>query len=169
MFVIILFCVVIGLVLYFKMNEGKKEEGKKQEGEIEREEELPYAKRDILTRYEYWFFAKLKEKCDAKVLIVCPKIRMEDLLIVTAKENAYSWRNRVKSRHVDFVLCDKNMKVLAGIELDDKTHKTEKAKENDDFKDRVFKQIGVPLFRVSAEKGNIEEQIEEIIERFSVS
>ena len=49
------------------------------------------------------------------------------------------------------------------IELDDKSHETEKQKQIDKFKDEVFQKIGMPLIRIPAKRTyDPKEIIEEI-------
>lgn len=112
------------------------------------QQEYPYTKKLLLTKTEYYFYKELKEKCIESEYIICPKIRMEDFLNVTDKKNKMKYRGYIKSRHIDFILCDKNLYMIAGIELDDKTHNEEKAIKTDVFKDNVFKKINIPLYRI---------------------
>lgn len=110
--------------------------------------ELPYIRRDILTNAEHEFYILLKVVCNHMKLIVCPKVRMEDFLKVTDKIHERKYRGYIKSRHIDFIICDKDMKMIAGVELDDNSHNTSEAQKIDEFKNRVFKKINIPLFRV---------------------
>lgn len=125
----------------------------------------PYKKKFLLTKSEYAFFKALRQKCGNQFMI-CPKVRMEDFLSVTDNENRAKYRGYIKSRHVDFLLCDNELHMLAGIELDDASHNGVEAKKKDKFKDEVFKQIGVPLFRIKETKGNYEPQIDAMLSAF---
>lgn len=127
---------------------------------------LPYKRDTLLTSAEYAFFQVLKWKCDPHKYMICPKVRMEDFLIVTDKEHREKYRGYVKSRHIDFLLCDSDLHILAGIELDDSSHNGKEAKKTDQFKNDVFKQIGVPLFRIKAGRGTYEAQIDEMLSAF---
>ena len=132
---------------------------------------LPYRYRPILTKNEYPFWKALHKKMDKCGVIVCPKVRMEDFLSVTAKKNnsRLSFRGRIKSRHIDFILCDKNMNMLAGLELDDNSHKYSVSQiEGDKFKNAVFKAIDKPLYRITVSK-NYEEAIDELISKMKGS
>ena len=53
--------------------------------------------------------------------------------------------NKIKSKHVDFVLSDLNGKIILCIELDDSTHNI--SKKNDIFKDKLFNTMELPLLR----------------------
>ena len=86
---------------------------------------------------------------------VCPKVRMEDIVEVGRQfrtSKGYEFRrNRVKSRHVDFLLVDmRTQKCVAGVELDGSSHDTEAARINDQNKDKIFKAVNIPLFRIRA-------------------
>lgn len=149
----LLFIVIILLaayVVYTKFFE-KKREGVSADSceEPKQEQQYPYERKNLLTKTEYTFFKALKLFCDENQLLFCPKVRMEDFISVTDKQNNAKYRGYIKSRHIDFMLCDEQLHILCGIELDDKSHNTQKAQKTDDFKNKVFAQINIPLFRIS--------------------
>lgn len=106
-----------------------------------------YRRQNLLTKTEYIFYGVLKKKCDAADLLICPKVRLEDFIRVTARERM-KYRGYIKSRHVDFLICDSSLHILAAIELDDPSHDSEQAKQTDHFKNRLYAAIGLPLFRI---------------------
>lgn len=120
----------------------------------------PYEKKMLLTKAEYAFYKILKQKCDEHNLLICPKVRMEDFVSVTDKKQIMKYRGYIKSRHIDFMLCDKNLHIIAGIELDDNSHNSKDAIATDTFKDQVFKTIGIPLHRIKMSMGSYEKQID---------
>lgn len=126
--------------------------------------EYPYEKDFLLTKAEYAFYKALQPKCQEKNILICPKVRMEDFIKVTTKNDYMKYRGYIKSRHVDFLLCDINLHIIAGIELDDNSHNSEKAKSVDNFKDNVFKTIKLPLYRIKMSEGNYEQKIVKIIQ-----
>ena len=84
-------------------------------------------------------------------MVICCKVRLEDIVKVRdgipGKEE-FSLRNRIKSRHLDFVLCDQaTMTILLCIELDDRTHRQAERKERDAFVDTLLEGVGIPLMR----------------------
>lgn len=126
--------------------------------------DYPYEKKMLLTAAEYRFYKVLKEQCDRHRLLICPKVRMEDFLSVTDRRNRNRYRGFIKSRHIDFILCDRDLHMLAGVELDDASHNTPAAERTDAFKDHVFKKIGLPLYRVPAAPGQYTARIRKIID-----
>lgn len=131
---------------------------------------FPYRKKFILTKAEYSFWRILKEKCDQYNVIICPKVRMEDFIDVNEGDfrKRQSYRGRIKSRHIDFMLCDNKLNILAGIELDDNSHFQEENKEVDMFKNQVFNIIKIPLYRVVMKSGYYECQIEGILKEVGI-
>lgn len=79
---------------------------------------------------------------------ILSKVRVEDLIESSSK--GYSYRNRIKSSHIDFVLLDKNTyKIVSAIELDGASHNNHSAEQKDGFKDELFKKVNIPLHRIS--------------------
>lgn len=126
-------------------------------------EYLPYKKSQLLTKYEYYFYKMLLKKCMPINLLICPKVRLEDFIEVTDKQNTLKYRGKIKSRHIDFTICDFDMNILFCIELDDITHTYKKQIEADNFKNQLFNQIGIPLYRIDKKYGDIEKQIDNVI------
>lgn len=104
---------------------------------------------NILTKNEYSFYMKLRSKIN-KDLLVFPKVRMEDIVNVNKNfdnSNKTKHRNYIKSRHLDFVIADKNMRVLCAVELDDSSHFSKEAKITDKLKNDILKDAQIPLLR----------------------
>lgn len=124
-----------------------------------------YKKKNLLTKAEYSFWKVLYATCVEKELIICPKVRMEDFLSVvnTDKKEFMRYRGYIKSRHIDFLICDSALHIIAGIELDDNSHNNDKVKQVDEFKNRVFENTGLKLYRISMSEGRYQEQIEKVL------
>lgn len=116
----------------------------------------------LLTKPESAFYNILKYKCDLNSFTVCPKVRLEDFINVRNIREKQSYRGRIKSRHVDFLICDRYLNPLCGIELDDSSHNSWKAQKADNFKNELYSAIGLKLYRVST-GSNFEAKINFII------
>lgn len=122
---------------------------KKQSATTYKEPKIyPYAKKMLLTKTEYAFYKALRSETDEKQFLICPKVRLEDFIYVTDKDNRAKYRGYIKSRHVDFLICDNDLNILCGIELDDKSHNTRNAQAIDKFKNNIFEVIDIPLYRI---------------------
>ena len=135
----------------------------KTSNEEKRISEYPYKQKYLLTKTEYKFYKTLKPLCDQNQIIICPKVRLEDFIEVTTKDNKQKYRGYIKSRHIDFLLCDTNLYIKAAIELDDKSHNTTKAQETDELKNNIFKAINIPLYRINVIEQDYETKLKEII------
>ncbi len=122
-----------------------------------------YKSKMLLTKTEYKFFLTIRPICQQHNIIICPKVRMEDFIDTTAYGKEYNrYRNMIKSRHVDFLLTDINLRIVAAIELDDYTHNYARSREADAFKNNVYQAIRIPLFRIGVNE-NYQDAIIKII------
>lgn len=109
----------------------------------------PYKARHLLTKREYRFYILLREVADEYDCIICPKVGVKDLLSVTDKKQYMKYFHKIAQKHVDFVICDRDLYVLFAIELDDSTHETRDARKRDHLKDKAFAAAGIPLKRIT--------------------
>lgn len=108
----------------------------------------PYRARPILTKREYGFYLLLRRETDRRNLLICPKVGLKDLMEVSSRKNYMKYFAGISQKHVDFVICDRNLEVLFALELDDRSHDTPEAGKKDQFKDRAFRAAKIPLKRV---------------------
>lgn len=102
-----------------------------------------YQKRFLLTKNEWYEYKKLQQYADATELQICPKVRLLDIIEPRKGEKNYmSLLGKVQSKHVDFLICDKNLHVLGVLELDDNSHNRENRKERDLFVDEILESVG---------------------------
>lgn len=112
---------------------------------------LPYrSKRYFFSRSEQQFLSILHEKIDRNKYLIFPKVRLADFIEVTVKGKEYQgWWNKIRSKHVDSLVWDiAQNKITLAIELDGKSHNTEKMKIRDEFVEKLYKTVGVRLERV---------------------
>lgn len=117
------------------------------EGEQKKEKRSSYSdcyqSKFLFTRNEYFAHRKLKEIADKKGLVICPKVRMLDIVEPRKGEKDYKTLfYKIQAKHLDFVICDKGMKVLGVLELDDSSHDRQDRKERDSFIDEVLTSCG---------------------------
>ena len=106
----------------------------------------------FVNKSERAFFIILSQQLSYDYLLMA-KTRLEDVIGVqrTLRDPKLLWslRGRVKSRHVDFLICARDGKPLMAIELDGSSHGSANAANGDDLKDRIFRAAGLPFMRVS--------------------
>jgi len=112
-----------------------------------------YKRRDLLTKPELKFFIKLQEYAEEQSLLVFPKVRLADILKPDERQNRWQAAfNKIKSKHVDFVLCDKTtLEIKYIVELDDKSHERPDRKERDAFVDSIMAQCKYEIIHVKTD------------------
>lgn len=164
--IILIFIVIIiveGIIFSLANKLKKKQNDQTETTELDKlPQTLPYEKDMLLTKMEYAFYNILKSKCDEANMLICPKVRLEDFVKVTDKENINKWRGHIRSRHVDFLICDSKLKIVAAIELDDNSHNSKQAQKADEFKNNLFSSIGIPLYRIKT-NSSYSDEIDNVI------
>lgn len=95
------------------------------------------------------------------------KVRVADIanlkpgLAPSARQGAL---NRIAAKHFDFVVCRSgDLAVLCAVELNDKSHLSQRAQIRDDFLADVCRAIALPLLQIPAKQSyspqNLREQI----------
>ena len=107
-----------------------------------------YQARQLLTKREHQEYLKLKQYADARGWLICPKVRLWDLIEpkrgVAKKQTLI---NKIQSKHVDFVLVDQSMNVIGVLELDDKTHDRADRKDRDSFVRDALEGAGITMIQ----------------------
>lgn len=81
------------------------------------------------------------------------KVRLADLIeVADGAEQWQSRHNRIRAKHIDFVLCSlSTLTPFLALELDDASHRSARRRERDAFVDRALYGAGLPLLRVPAQ------------------
>lgn len=133
------------------------------------EEKVPYQYKKriyFFTKNELNFYRDLVKETESLNLVLFSKVRLAD--IIEPKEKGTTWQsqfNRIRSKHVDFVLCDlPSIKPVLVIELDDSSHDKADRQERDSFVDKALSQAGIPIIH-TRENSGIGEKIQAIISK----
>lgn len=128
---------------------------------------LPYRRKFLLTKNEYWFYKKLKEIADKYDYAILAKIRFADLVEVSAeaeKSEYMKYFGKVKSKHIDFILCKKeNLYPELLIELNDSSHNSEDRIKRDEFVRNVAEKVGYKMIFVNGTQ-NLEDIVTKALE-----
>lgn len=158
---IVIIAIAVAAVVFTKhmSNSGQKPNAEKQEEPENDPAETvdyigKYASKELLTEHELKFYQQLKPISDKLNLSIITKVRMADLVKPTAnyyKERSeyMSYFGKIKSKHVDFALCDpETLAVKLLIELDDKSHESKHSIKRDDFVGMIYRDTGYKLVRI---------------------
>lgn len=135
---------IIGFMIYNFLN-------KKQNTETKTSTKTDYSKnyqaKYLLTKNEWYEYRKLKKLAEGKGLQVCPKVRLLDIIEPRHGKNYMSLLGKIQNKHVDFVICDQDLRIKGILELDDNSHDTPKRQERDLFVDEILTSVGYTVIR----------------------
>ncbi len=109
-----------------------------------------YKKDYLMTKREASFYRTLQWYLQDKDYIICPKVRIEDIIWVRSNFWFRPWKVswRLDRSHIDFLLIWKtDLKTKYAIEVDDYTHDSYSGKERDTVKNEACAIAGIPLLR----------------------
>lgn len=118
-----------------------------------------YEATPILTKNEYHNFKTLNEAAMRRGYMVWSKVRLADIVKPRNDSKYMSHFGKIKSKHVDFVILDQNMKIKAIIELDDKSHDRADRKARDEFVDLILQDCGYKIIHTRYITPNILDSI----------
>jgi len=128
---------------------------------------LPYRRTEhLLSRGEQALWFPLYQAVKGKYRLFC-KVRLADVVCCPRKHpDERTWFRKIGRYHVDFVLAEpKTTAPLLVVELDDRRHRQRVRQERDEFKDRVLRAAGVPIYRVQAQAAYAPDELAREIER----
>jgi hypothetical protein len=133
-------------------------------------EEIQYqAQGALLSPAELSFFRVLQNVAGKSVLI-CPKVRLADVIKPNSKTNYQTALNKISRKHIDFVLCaSATTKVFGVVELDDKSHDREGRVARDAFVDSAFAAAGIPIIHFKASASYSMEEVRQQLKFISGS
>lgn len=138
------FCIMAILAFGFKLLNriGKDNPQKPLPGK------LPYLPKDsLLSNPELNAYRMIASIVGGKLLVCC-KVGLKDFLFINGTKDRTAFFRRISQKHVDFLLCHPvTSKPICGIEWDDSSHNSAKARERDEFVEQVYRDAGFPLLR----------------------
>ena len=105
-----------------------------------------YKRKYLFSRNEKYEFRKLYEWAQTNDYFVFPKVRLLDIIEPRSGRD-YSLLNKIHAKHVDFVICDKDLKIKFIIELDDSSHDRKDRSDRDEFVRQALKGAGYTLLQ----------------------
>lgn len=117
-------------------------------------EDLPYKLNPrFFTKSEFAFYQELKKQVGDRYAIF-PKVRLADFIEVDVdkykdKSRWYAYWNKIKSKHLDFLLCDpETLRPVVAVELNGRSHESEKMKQRDAFIAKLYESTSLKFVTV---------------------
>lgn len=110
-----------------------------------------YQAKYLLTSNEWHEYKKLEKYAAERGLLICPKVRLLDIIEPrTGERNYITLLNKISSKHVDFLICDKSLHIKGILELDDNSHNRKDRQERDAFVDLILTSVGYKIIHTRA-------------------
>lgn len=136
-------------VVYFKLKEVQEQGSAAGKAAPKKDYSQSYQRKYLLTKNEYREYMKLRQFAADRGLLICPKVRLLDIIEPRKGEKDYkSLLYKVQAKHVDFVICDQDLRIKAVLELDDSSHDQKDRQERDEFVDQILTSVGYKVIHV---------------------
>ena len=107
----------------------------------------------LMSPGELKFFGALEAAVGSRYRVFA-KVRLADIVQPTKTGDNRAWYSAfgvIKSKHVDFVVCDpESLEFRLVVELDDKSHERSDRAERDQKVDEILAQAGIPVLHFPA-------------------
>jgi hypothetical protein len=148
----IVYLLVIGAGLYFLSR-------------LFRRETFPFRpKETLLSESELDFFHVLECVIPDNTMIA-PKVRLGDVIGCSESDWQAGHGPRISAKHLDFVLIERGSShILAGIELDDRSHDRPDRRDRDIFIEKAMAAAQVPLLRVKVARSYSQTELKKALD-----
>ena len=144
---IILFGSTVGLIIYQIRKKRKQQTTKYRNIPENINWEQCYEPRFLLTKNEKEQFKKIITWDINKHYHIFTKVRLADLIQPRYGTDYQKLFWKIQAKHVDFVICDKNLNVKLIIELQDNSHTKENRITRDNFIKTILEGCGYKLLQ----------------------
>ena len=138
----IMFATIIALILFIIFVLPKMDTDKKSPGQY-------YLIPSIFTNAERKFYYTLAPLIKQYGYVAFPKVRLADIIETKSTDLSTYWKefNKIKSKHIDFLVCeDITFRPEFIVELDDPTHNKKDRISRDEFVDRSLNMAGLKVY-----------------------
>jgi hypothetical protein len=105
----------------------------------------PFYLKRLLTQPEQVLYHRLVKALPNHIVLA--QVQVSRVLGIKKGSRFHEWNNRINRMTYDFVICDKSFAVIAAIELDDKSHESERRRDTDAKKNKATVDAGLKLIR----------------------
>ena len=156
--------VVIGVIVLAFILAGIFRPAKVEQPVVLSRPTMPYYSRGSLLSRGELAFHRVLVRAVPSGLVLCPKVRLADIATCS---DWWNYGARIAQKHVDFVITDADSRLLAVVELDDKSHALPDRKARDLFVDQCLASCGIPVLRVkgaaSYDSWDLRQQVERML------
>lgn len=164
---LVLFLLSIIVVGYLLTRSSKRGYSPKKQTESLSTHFLYRRQKSLFTHAERSFLGTLELALPSNYRVL-GKVRVADVITPVkgmSKDQWWTAFNKISAKHFDYVLCEKDtLNVVAAIELDDRSHDSDKRKQRDQLLDKACASANLTLIRFPAQQ---QYQVQDIQHRIS--
>lgn len=108
----------------------------------------PFEARRPLSQVEQVLYFRLRNALPGHIILA--QVQLSRLLAVKHGNEHHAWNNRINRMSADFVVCERDARVVAVIELDDASHQRAQRRDVDARKDKALCSAGIRVVRWQA-------------------
>jgi hypothetical protein len=121
-----------------------------------------FRRRFLLSKPEKYFYNVLREVFESYTILA--KVRLADLVGADKRHSAWQANfNRIRSKHVDFVICDAWLCPLIAVELDGSSHQRFDRRQRDQVVDQILKDASLEIVHVPRQKRYFHKEIRQLL------
>jgi len=122
----------------------------------------PYFRRPfLLSKPEKYFYNILREVFGTYTILA--KVRLADLIEANVHPRWHTNFTRIRSKRVDFVICDAGLCPLVAVKLDGSSAKCADRQQSDNLVDRILKEASLQIVHVPRQKRYFHEEIRRLL------
>lgn len=127
------------------------------DGELFETYELPYSRRNyFFSAAERSFYEILRRMTPEHTVFA--KVRLAELVTIKPTNSRQSHLNRIDRKHIDFVVCDKDLAPVVAIELNDGSHQSP-----DRQVEQVLAAASLPVVHIPARRGYVMDEVHQLL------
>jgi Protein of unknown function (DUF2726) len=123
---------------------------------------FPYSRRNCLFSGAERSFYEILQRLTPEHTVFA-KVRLAELVYVQGTVSRQVHLNRIDRKHIDFVVCDKNLAPVVAIELDDTSRQQADSPARDEFVDEVLAAAALPVIHVRARHAYVMDEIHRLL------
>jgi hypothetical protein len=123
---------------------------------------FPYSRRNCLFSAAELSFYEILQRLTPEHTVFA-KVRLAELVYVKGTVSRQMHLNRIDQKHIDFVVCDKNLAPVVAIELDETSYQQADSRVRDEFVDEVLAAAALPVVHVRARHEYVMDEIHRLL------
>ena len=123
---------------------------------------FPYSRRNCLFSAAERSFYEILQRLTPDHTVFA-KVRLAELVYVQGTVSRQMHLNRIDQKHIDFVVCDKNLAPVVAIELDGTSRPQADSRVRDEFVDEVLAAAALPVIHVRARHAYVMDEIHRLL------